>query len=117
MTSQDFVLALKTAIFNSAANEVEYYKHPQSKNPPDHLKRFSTWFNGLSESDKELVEDLVIYSKEGALFSLLTYLDNLAFLTKERGKFELFYLSDKGQRVLLNESDGELLTDIFNNEG
>ena len=117
MTPQDFVLALKADTALSAKSEIDYYKNPPSRNPPEHLKQFSQWFNQLPESDKERVAQLIRYSKEGGLFSLLTYLDNLAFLGGARGRFELFHIDESGHRVRLNEPDGELLTDIFNNEG
>ena len=117
MTPQAFILALKTQVADSAASEVNYYRKPPSKHPPEHLKRFSQWFNQLSESDKEIVGELVRYAKEGELFSLLTYFDNLAFLPGERGKLELFHVDEDGNRTRLNEPGGELLTDIFNNEG
>ena len=117
MTPQDFVLALKTQAAKAAASEVDYYKNLPSKNPPEHLKRFAQWFDRLAESDKETAADLIRYAKEGEVFSLLTYIDNLSFLSGERGRFELFHVDNDGNRTLLNEPEGDLLTDIFNNEG
>jgi hypothetical protein len=117
MTPQNFVLGLKAHVAKSAASEVDYFRNPPSRNPPEHLKKFSQWFGRLSEEDKNMVGELVRYAKEGELFSILTYFDNLAHLTREGGKFELFHLDEKGKRIRLNKPDGELLTDIFNNEG
>lgn len=116
MTSQDFVLALKRESIKSADSEVDYYRNPPSKNPPEHLKKFSQWFDRLSGEDKTMVAELIRYAKEGELFSVLTYFDNLAFLGGKRGKFELFHIGEDGSRIQLNQPDGELLTDIFNNE-
>lgn len=117
MTPQAFILALRKQVADSTASEINYYRNPPSKNPPEHLNRFSQWFNRLSEADKEIVAELVSYAKEGELFSLLTYFDHLAFLAGQRGKFELFHVDEGGNRTRLNEPDRELLTDIFNNQG
>lgn len=114
MTPHDFVLALKAGTAAAAESELNYYQDPPSKNPPEHLKKFSQWFRQLSAADKATVSELVKHAKEGTLFSLLTYLDNLVFLGGSRGRFELFHVDDGGRRVRLNEPEGELLTDLFN---
>ena len=117
MTPEEFVRALKAQVQESAASEIAYYRNPALRNPPEHLNRFSKWFRQLSESDQQMVTNLVTYAKEGGLFTVLTFLDNLAFLTDKRGTFEVFHADDQGNRVRLNQPNGELLTDIFNNEG
>ena len=52
MTPHDFVLALKADTAAAAESELEYYQDPPSKNPPEHLKKFSQWFRQLPAADK-----------------------------------------------------------------
>lgn len=115
MTPDEFVTAIKDSIRNGAASEIDYYANPPVANPPGHLGRFSAWFRQLAPADQDMVRELVEYASEGALFSLLTYLDNSAGLTNEKGEFELWFTNDKGDRVRLNDPDGEMLQDLFNN--
>jgi hypothetical protein len=115
MSPEAFVAALAASVRQSAEGEAEYFTVPQSKHPPAHLARFSNWFRGLSPADQEVAREVICYVAEGSLFGLLTYLDNIASLTDEPGELELWYSAPDGTRVRLNDPNGELLTDLFNN--
>jgi hypothetical protein len=68
----------------------------------------------VSPADQDVAREVIRYVAEGSLFGLLTYLDNIASLTDEGGTFELWHAEPDGSRVRLNNPDGELLTDLFN---
>ncbi len=110
-----FVEALATSVRQSAAREVDYFAAPPSGCPAAHLARFSDWFRRLSPADQDVAREVVRYAAEGSLFGLLTFLDNLASLTGEGGTVELWHTAPDGVRVRLNDPNGELLTDLFNN--
>src|SRR5262245_4843890 len=116
MTPETFVAALKESVREGADSEIRYYARPPSPNPPTHLARFSTWYRRLTSSDRKVARDAIRYAADGSLFDLLTFLDNIASLTEEEGTFELWHVSKRGKRTRLNNPDGDLLTDLFNNQ-
>lgn len=111
MTPQAFIEALKKHVREAAASEVDYYASPPVSHPPEHLGRFSEWFRQLSVPDQSMVREIVAYAH---LFGLLMYLDNLATLTDDAGQLELWYVSENGDRMWLNDPNGEMLQDLFN---
>lgn len=115
MNALEFVAALKKAVRDGAEHEVEYLRSPPSSRLPAHLAHFASWVQGLSDADRAELRDLLRYVAEGGLFAALTHLDNLASLTHEGGRFELWFASEDGDRILLNDPDGDLLIDLFNN--
>ena len=115
MTPHAFVAALKESVRKAAASEAECSAAPLTAKPTEHLSRFSAWFRQLTPNDQEIAREVIQFSAEGSLFGLLTYLDNIASLTEEGGVFELWHVGEGGERIRLNDPDGELLTDLFNN--
>jgi hypothetical protein len=115
MTPEAFVDALLTSVRQSADAAAGYFAEPPVAKPPAHLGEFSAWFRGLSAADQDMAREVIRYAAEGSLFGLLTYLDNVAGLTDEQGTLELWFTAPDGARVRLNDPDGELLTDLFNN--
>ena len=115
MTPEAFVAALKQVVRDGAEREADYLAALETPRPTEHLARFSEWFRRLSPADQEVAREHIQYATEGSLFGLLTYMDNLAFLTEERGTFELWHVSEAGERVRLNDPNGDLLSDLFNN--
>lgn len=115
MTPEEFVAALKEGTREGADSEADYFAAPSSPRPPKHLARFSKWFRRLSTTDQEMAREVIRYAAEGSLFGLLTYLDNLCYVTEEGGTIELWHVGKGGARVRLNDPEGDLLTDLFNN--
>jgi hypothetical protein len=115
MTPETFVAALRAAVRKDAESEAKYYARPPSPNPPAHLARFSAWYRRLSPSDRRIAREVIRYSAEGSSFGLLTYLDNIAFLSPEGGTFELWHVGKRGRRTRLNDPDGQPLNELFNN--
>jgi hypothetical protein len=114
MTPESFVAALKESVREGVESEVKYYARPPSADPPAHLARFAAWYRRLTPSDRKVAREVFRYAAEGSLFGLLTYLDNLAFLTDEGGTFELWHVGKRGKRIRLNDPDGQLLSELFN---
>ena len=86
MTPETFVAALKASVRKGAESEVRYFARPPSPGPPPHLARFSAWYRRLSPPDRRVAREVIRYAAEGSLFGLLTYLDNIAFLTAEEAR-------------------------------
>ncbi|WP_165251069.1 hypothetical protein [Paludisphaera soli] len=119
MDPREFVASLKTSIQEVVDSEVSQMGSRIPSEIPDgpsrfaYLDRFAAWFQKLADADKETARDLLRFTAEGGLFATLTYLDNLATLVPGQGRFELWHVAD-GDRRLLNDPDGDLLIDLFN---
>ena len=114
MTPREFVAALKRSVRQGAAGTIDYISCPPVTDPPNHLGEFSRWFQGLTEGQRATAARLVEYAAEGSLFDLLTVLDNITSLDGQRpGRFELFHV-ESDSRTLLNDAEGDLLYDLFN---
>jgi hypothetical protein len=112
---QRFVTDLKKSVRESVSSDIDYFANPPVPKPPGHLGRFSTWYRSLSVRDKKLVADVMRYAAEGSLFGLLGFIDNLYSLpSAPNGRLELYY-AENGSRIRLNEPEGDLLQDVFNN--
>jgi hypothetical protein len=117
MIPETFGAALKASVREGADGEISYLAKPPSPNPPSHLARFSAWYRRLSAADRKVARDVIRYAAGGSLFDLLMHLDNLASLTDEGGTFELWHVGKRGKRTRLNDPDGELLSELFNDGG
>jgi hypothetical protein len=115
MTPEAFVAALAASVRKSAEYEANYFAAPQSKHPPAHLARFSAWFLKLSPEDQEVAREVMRYTAEGSLVGLLTYIDNVASLPDDDGEFELWHVTPDRVRSRINDPEGALLYDLFNN--
>jgi hypothetical protein len=113
MRPVDFVFALKQLVREQAAGEVAYIADPPVPDPPTHLGEFSRWWRGLDHAQRETARQLVQYVAEGSLFDLLNVLDNVLSLPGHPGSFEVFYVLGES-RMLLNDAEGDLLYDLFN---
>lgn len=111
MSPLDFVTKLKQKVRESSSAELDYVANPPVANPPAHLGEFCRWYRGLSEEQKLVAADLMRYVAEGTLFELLTLLDNVACLNG--GSLEIYHI-DGESRTLLNDPEGDLLYDLFN---
>lgn len=113
MRPVDFVAALKQLVRQQAADAVAYVADPPVPDPPAHLGEFSRWWQGLDHAQRETARQLLQYVAEGSLFNLLNVLDDVLSLPGHPGSFELFYVLAES-RTRLNDPEGDLLYDLFN---
>jgi hypothetical protein len=113
VTPRDFVSALKHSVRRDVATTVEYLARPPVSDAPVHLGEFGRWFQGLTEGQRATAAKLMEFVAEGSLFGLLNVLDNVVTLGDQPGRLELLHIEGDSQTVL-NDSDGDLLYDLFN---
>lgn len=115
MTIEQFIIDLKSEARGEVAGTIKYISNPPGNHPPEHLANLSKWYCGLSEEDQSIARMAMEYSAEGALFALLNVLDGVYDLPSNKGgKFELYFVREN-ERMRLNDPEGDLLYDIFNN--
>jgi hypothetical protein len=114
LTQDSFVAALKSHVRESVDSTIEYLCDPPGFKPPEPLASLSRWFRTLKPDDQNMVRTAMEYAADGSLFGVLSLLDGVSKLEGVPGSLELYYVHEN-ERYRLNESDGGLLYDNFNN--
>ena len=115
MTSEEFVDAIKIVVRDaSVSGSLNSLRKPAGRKPDSNLVKLSAWFNGLSDHDKEMLEQVIKYVADISVFSFFAVLDGVALIENEMDKGELELNFVKGeQRIRLNEPSNPL-HDVFN---
>lgn len=115
MNAENFVESIKISVIESAIRTMnQYFTEPPGRKPDTFLKDISVWFNGMSESDKEMVQKIVTQAVQTSVFGFLCVLDGVRAIenTADKGQL-LLYFEKHGQRTLLNDPDTEYLHDLL----
>lgn len=117
MNSEEFVDAIKIVVRDaSISGSLKSLTKPAGRKPDRKLVELSTWFNELSDSDKEMLEKVIKYVADISVFSFFSVLDGAAVIENgpDKGDLELYYVKG-AEQLLLNEPSNPL-HDIFNAE-
>jgi hypothetical protein len=112
MNSRDFVEALKRHVGDAAIEGTIAIKHVPGRGARPKERARSDWYNGLSATEADHVNDAIATAVHATLFGLLVVLDGDRLIDDKRGQFELAYVTD--QRVLLNDPEEIGLHDLLN---
>jgi hypothetical protein len=116
MTAVEFVRKISQVVYHSTVTDcLSLIKKVPGRKPSPKLVALSQWFNQLPESDKEKVQDVIQLTARQSVFGFCAVLDGVRQVedSESRGTLELHYLQD-GRAQLLNDSNAELLHDLFN---
>lgn len=118
MNNEEFVKAIRAAVEQSTVagliNEFE-----EDKLPAEKVREMSAFYNGLNESGKDMIRQIMLESVQSAIFGLLCVIDGVRAFENGpgKGRLELWYKKDSsGESLLLNSPDAECLHDIYNGE-
>ncbi|OAI16963.1 hypothetical protein A1507_11370 [Methylomonas koyamae] len=117
MNSEEFVDAVKIVVRDaSVSGSLNSLIRPAGRKPDRKLVELSTWFNELSDSDKEMIEKVIKYVADISVFSFFSVLDGATVIESgpDKGDLELYYIKGT-EKLLLNEPSNPL-HDIFNAE-
>lgn len=110
MDKTDFVSRIKVAVNDSSVTGViSYLKNPPGRKPPDGVRELSTWFNQLSQADRDAVKPVIRFSIRSAIFSMFSVLDGTKSIwnesESESNKLQLTQQSPTGPVELNAERD------------
>lgn len=115
MNTQEFVIAIKIAVYEAAAKGViETLRKPAGRRPDPEAIELSHWFNGLKQQDRDSVARVADLAADQATYKFLSVLDGILAVEPKgpKGSLELIY--DNGQtRARLNDHRTEQLTFLF----
>ena len=116
MTTSDFVRALKEAVVKRSQQAVENTLiSVPGRRPAPKLLELSNWYNALDESTKQIVNEIIGETVEQTTFNFLCILDGVSAIedSEIKGHLELNYVSQKGEKSLLNDPEQEYLHDLL----
>jgi len=116
MNPRSFVHNLRSYVRVEAIEDIIEMLESPPKNPrPEELTR-SKWYRGLSSEEKAHLAALFGEVADSVLFKILAILDGVKSISEEQGDFELHFITENGQRTLINSSSDMFLHDIYNSE-
>jgi hypothetical protein len=112
MNADEFVDAVKhRALYGAVDSTMTNLSQPPGTRPHPRLVKVSEWFNRLSEADREMVERVAWIAADHAVGTLLTVVDNMAWIeASSEGRLELWHVHGE-ERTLLNDPKQEPLND------
>ena len=76
MNAKEFVDAIRLLVMEAAVSDtVSVVQRPPGRRPSRELAELSAWFNGLSESDREMLKRMLELVSRQAVFGFLAVLD------------------------------------------
>jgi hypothetical protein len=115
MNTQEFVNAVRTAVYDAAAKgTVAVLKRPPGRRPDAEMLRLSDWYKRLNSEDRENLSRLVDMAASQTTYNFLLILDGLLAVEPAgtKGKLELFY-DDGKTRTRLNDENANQLSFLF----
>lgn len=113
MTKEEFVEAIRSEVLRPAT-DLSQLEQPAGRRPARRLVELSTWYRGLSERDRAMVQRVARYAAHGATFGFLAVLDGVRVIAPG-AQLRLLSVQD-GEEHLLNSDEGEMLHDLLNSE-
>ena len=115
MSPLEFVEAVKQATSDAAvAGTIESLEKPSGRKPAKELLKLSTWYQKLSDRDRDSLRDALRRAAEMAVFEFFCVLDGVSAIEDGPNKGELqLYLTKADGSVRLNPPS-ESLHDLFN---
>ena len=105
MNKQEFVKAIKESVIDGSIDSMKsVLLKPAGRKPALNLIQMSTWFNKLSEDDKNIVLKIVGESIEMAVFGFLCVLED----TEKKGELKLIYTKNNSE-IWLNDPNENYL--------
>lgn len=114
MKSTEFIDGIYSEVVKSTPHEIiSLLENPPGRKPKASLLELSNWFNGIPESDREMVKRLLMMASHQATFGFLNVLDGTRSIEKngKSGHFELHHVARKS--VLLNAEDIQPLHELL----
>lgn len=116
MNARDFVAGIRNFVMDAAVHDtLSVVQKPPGRRPEVELIQLSAWFNGLSESDRAMVNRILSIVARNAVFGFFAVLDGARKIDPSEGPedyFELRHIRGTDQDVL-SGPEGEPLHELL----
>lgn len=117
MTAEAFVAGIKSAVHDTATNDViASVKAPSGRKPAPSLVQLSAWYNALGESHKAHVRAMVLQGVHAALFGVFAVIDGVRAIEDAAEKSEFTVVQNRGGVETTINPPPVLLHDIYQAE-
>jgi len=118
MNRKKFVSNIKDVLRDDQEDSfIEIYDNPPGRKPTKKVQRISSWYHSLSPDQKNGLKEMLQSTLDSAYFHFFCVLDGISRIDDEpeRWIYELYAVSETGERVFLNDPDSreEDLHDIY----
>lgn len=120
MSLDIFMHGIKENVRDAAVEDtIEQLKSPSGRNPKRKHVEQSEWFNSLSQSDQSMVISVLHEAVDESLFGLFAILDGVRDINDSvdetyGGRFEVLYVDNNNNRLILNSENNVDLHDAYN---
>lgn len=120
MSLDIFMHGIKENVRDAAVEDtVVQLKSPSGRNPKRKHVEQSEWFNSLSQRDQSMVISILHEAVNESLFGLFAILDGVRDINDNSdenydGRFEVSYVDNKNNKLLLNSENDAYLHDVYN---
>ncbi len=113
MNNSEFITVIEDVVSTSAIeNTIDNLKSPPGRKPDEKLVKQSTWFNSLSDSDKDMVKSIISDSVNESVFGFLCVLDDVRSISDSGDSNNLKLIHGD---TVLNDIEDECLHDLYKN--
>lgn len=117
MTTETFIDVVKEVVRDASVDSVEtLLRHVPGRSPDKRLVALSAWHTALSDTDKQMVTQVIKEAVDEAVFGFLCVLDGVSVVEPDSGDFEVRYIR-KGEGVVLTPNEeADYLHDLYKAE-
>ena len=118
MDSNEFVESIKIGVEQSTFDGLKsILENPPGRSPSKELVGLSDWYKSLHIADKENLHEIIKLAAQHSVFGMLCVIDGVRQIESTYDKGELVLEFHKnGEKIRLNDPNGEYLHDIFNSD-
>jgi len=116
MNAQEFVAAIRDVVMDTSVTDtVAVMRKPPGRRPEAELVELSSWYNNLSNADREMLTRMLTMVARNAVFGLFAVLDGARRIDPDAGVedyFELRHVHGSSHDVL-SGPEGEPLHELL----
>ncbi|MEZ9519640.1 hypothetical protein AB4155_08975 [Vibrio splendidus] len=113
MNNSEFITVIEDVVSTSAIEDtIDNLESPPGRKPDENLVKQSAWFNSLSDSDKNMVKNIISDAVNESVFGFLCVLDGVRSISDsdDSNKLKLTHGD-----TLLNDIENQYLHDLYKN--
>lgn len=114
LNTADFVRAIEAHLRDPEPSTIlSLIRDPPGARPHEGLVQLAQWFNKLSEADQRMIEKVICISVDCTIHAMLTTLDGSNKITNEKGEFEVSFVTNNGERILVSDGGRAIANELF----
>lgn len=115
MNSEQFISVVKKVVRESAIEDtIANLEDPPGRSVSESERNRSTWFNELSDDQRNMIENIINDAVDEALFGMFCVLDGTRAIESNCSKNKLVLMYKGQEEKILNNPEEIYLHDLYN---